>query len=198
MLDKIARRMTPEEFYAWQEPMDEKYELVDGYPVKMMTGASRRHDQIVVSLIAALGNQLRGGPCRGFTSDTAVRTVGRTRRRPDAGIECGPITDESYEAGEVRLVAEVLSPSTREFDLFGKLDEYKSVETMDYVLFIEPNAPEAILWSRGNDRTWSHAIFHGVDASIDVKALGINLKLGELYEGLEFRLIPRLVSGGES
>ena len=44
MLDKQPRRMTPEEFYAWQQPMNEKYELVDGCPAKMMTGASRRHD----------------------------------------------------------------------------------------------------------------------------------------------------------
>jgi hypothetical protein len=30
MFGKIERRMTPEESYAWQEEMDEKYELVDG------------------------------------------------------------------------------------------------------------------------------------------------------------------------
>ena len=53
MLDKAQQRMTPEEFYAWQEGMDERYELVDGYPVprcpdiEMMPGASKRHDRIV-------------------------------------------------------------------------------------------------------------------------------------------------------
>jgi Uma2 family endonuclease len=87
MLDKLERRMTPEEFYAWQETIDERYELVDGYPVKMMTGASRRHDQIVVNLIGEIGRQLRGSACRPFTADTAVRTFPATRRRPDAVIE---------------------------------------------------------------------------------------------------------------
>ena len=76
--------------------MDEKYELVDGYPVprcpdiEMMTGASRRHDQIVFNILGELGNQLRGSPCRGFTADTAVRTT-EGRRRPDAGVECGEL-----------------------------------------------------------------------------------------------------------
>ena len=178
MLDKPRRRMTPEEFYAWQETPDDKYELVDGYPVprwpdiEMMTGASRRHDQIVFNLIRELGNQLRGGPCRGFTSDTAVRTVGRTRRRPDAGVECGPLDDQSHDAGDVRLVAEVLSPSTHEFDLFGKLDEYKSVETLEHILLIEPNSPQAILWSRAADRSWGHAKFEGLDASIRIESIG--------------------------
>ena len=202
MLDKAQRRMTPEEFYAWQEAMDEKYELVDGYPVprcpdtEMMTGARRRHDQIVWNVLAELKVQLRGKPCRGFTSDTAVKTA-KGRRRPDAGIECGELHDESFEAGEVRMVAEVLSPSTRELDMFGKLDEYKAIESMDHVLLIEPNEPRAILWSRQPDRSWNHTDFQGIDAEIEVRAIGITLRLEEVYSGLKFRSSPTLSEGGD-
>jgi Uma2 family endonuclease len=188
--------MTPEEFYAWQETIDEKYELVDGYPVprcpdiEMMTGASRRHDHIVFNLLAEIGRQLRGSPCRGFTADTAVRTA-TGRRRPDAGVECGRLDDESYEAGEVRMVIEVLSPSTRDLDTFGKLDEYKAIDSMDHILLVEPNAPQAILWSRAADRTWSLARIEGLQASVDVASLGITLKLEDLYSGLTFRPAPK-------
>ena len=198
MLDKAPRRMTPEEFYAWQETMDERYELVDGYPVprcpdvEMMTGASRRHDQIVFNILSELGRQLRGSACRGFTADTAVRTAAG-RRRPDAGVECGTLDDESYEAGEVRMVIEVLSPSTRDLDTFGKLDEYKAVDSIDHILLVEPNAPQAILWSRAADRAWSHARVEGLEASINVASLGITLKLEELYSGLTFQPSPKLV-----
>jgi Uma2 family endonuclease len=202
MLDKVRRRMTPEEFYAWQEQMDEKYELVDGYPVprcpdiEMMTGASRRHDQIVFNIHGELRNQLRGSPCRGFTSDTAVRTF-TGRRRPDAGVECGQLDDDSYEAGEVRMVVEVLSPSTRDLDTFGKLDEYKAIDSMDHILLIEPNAPQAVLWSRKPDRSWGQATFSGPEASIDIGSLGITLKLTDLYAGLEFRPGSRPLLGDE-
>jgi Uma2 family endonuclease len=198
MLKKIERRMTPEEFYAWQEGMDERYELVDGFPVPRcpdvvgMTGASRRHDQIVVNIHAELARQLQGGPCRGFTADTAVRTV-KGRRRPDAGVECGPMDEESYEAGEVRMVVEVLSPSTRDFDTLGKLDEYKAIESMDYVLLVEPNAPQALLWSRASDRSWTNAEIEGLESAIEVKSLGVSLKLDAIYAGLTFRPAPRLV-----
>src|SRR5687768_719985 len=106
MVDKAQRRMTPEEFYAWQEPMDEKYELVDGYAVKMRAGASRRHDQIVVNVLAELHRQLRGTNCRAFTADTAVATRQGSRRRPDAGVECGPRRDDDYAATEPKLVIE--------------------------------------------------------------------------------------------
>ena len=127
-----------------------------------------------------------------FTPDTAVRTAAG-RRRPDAGVECGPFEDEAYEAGEVRLVVEVLSPSTREFDMFAKLDEYKAVESLGYILLIEPNAPKAMLWSRRDARTWNHATFEGLDAAIEVGALALALKLEELYSGLAFRPAPKLI-----
>jgi len=198
MLKKIERQMTPEEFYAWQEGMDERYELVDGYPVprcpdiEMMTGASRRHDQIVSNILVELGGQLRGGTCRGFTADTAVRTASG-RRRPDAGVECGRLDDQSYEAGEVRMVVEVLSPSTRDVDTFAKLDEYKGIDSMDYILFVEPNAPLAILWSRSADRNWSFAKIEGLEASVEAASLGITLKLDDIYSGLTFRPSPKLV-----
>ena len=193
MLDKAQRRMTPEEFYAWQEPMDEKYELVDGFPVKMMTGASRRHDQIVVNIISSLGPQLRGTICRGFTGDTVVRTLPRTRRRPDVGIECGRMQDDSFEAGEVRLVVEVLSPSTREFNHYGKLEEYKSLASMLHVLLVEPNAPQVGLWSRADESVWTYLQYEGLDTAISLENPAVRLPLSDIYADLTFRSAPKLV-----
>ena len=37
-------------FLKWQTRQDDRYELVGGFPVKLMTGASRRHDRIVIDL----------------------------------------------------------------------------------------------------------------------------------------------------
>jgi Uma2 family endonuclease len=190
--------MTPEEFYAWQEGMDERYELVDGFPVPrcpdiyMMTGASRRHDHIVFNTLRQIGNQLQGNPCRGFTADTSVRTM-KGRRRPDAGVQCGNLDDQSFEAGDVRMVVEVLSPSTHDLDVLGKLDEYKAIESMEHILLIEPSAPEAILWSRGSGRQWPQTRISGIDAAIDVSSLSLKLKLEDIYAGLTFRPLPKLV-----
>jgi Uma2 family endonuclease len=195
MLDKAQRRMTPEEFYAWQEPLDEKYELVDGYPVKMMSGASRRHDQIVFNIISALGGQLRGTSCRGFTGDTAIRTISGTRRRPDIGIECGRMEEDSFEAGEVQLVVEVLSPSTREFNHYGKLEEYKSVPSMRHVLLVEPNAPQIGVWSRADDIGWRYSEFEGLAATILLDSPPVALALTDVYADLSFRPAPKLVEG---
>ena len=89
MTDAAPRRWTVEEFFAWQEGQSERYELVDGFPMRMMAGAKNVHDDIVVNVLAELRNQLRGGGCRPFTSDGSVETKPGQIRRPDVGVDCG-------------------------------------------------------------------------------------------------------------
>jgi hypothetical protein len=54
------------------------------------------------------------------------------------------------------------------------------------VLLIEPNAPEAVLWARGEDRTWSRDRSEGLDAEVELPGIGISLALRDLYDGVEF------------
>jgi len=81
--------VTVEEFFAWQERQPERYELVDGFPARMMTGAKNVHDDIVVNVLAELRSQLRGGGCRPFTSDGSIETKPGQIRRADIGADCG-------------------------------------------------------------------------------------------------------------
>lgn len=185
--------MSVDEYYAWGELQEDRYEYVDGAPVRMMSGASRRHDQIVVNTLVALGDQLRGSGCRPFTADTAVATTTRRLRRPDIGIECGDRRDTDHAANAPRVVIEVPSPSTREFNLYGKLDEYKAVESLDTILLVEPNAPEVMVWSRTPGQPWTHRPVAGLDSAIPLPSVGASLRLAEIYDGLAFPARPRLV-----
>jgi Uma2 family endonuclease len=114
--------LTPEEFFAWAPGQEGRYELVDG-EVVMMAGAGRRHDAIVVNLIAAIRSQTRGGPCQAFTGEIYVATGTSTGRMPDMGIDCGKPDENSLVADKPSLVVEVLSPTTGGFDLTVKLAE---------------------------------------------------------------------------
>jgi Uma2 family endonuclease len=185
MGETSVRRMTVAEFFDWEPGDDARYELVDGVPV-MMTGARNRHGDIVVNTIRSLGNKLDGSRCRPFMSDTAVRIPNGNVRRPDAGVVCGPRNDNAMYADDPRLVVEVLSPSTRESDMFGKLHEYKTVESLNHILLVEPDQPQAIHWWRAEDRGWRHLVHAGLDAVINFPELELAIRLGELYQGLEF------------
>lgn len=202
MSEPVPLRWSVDEFFAWQESQSERYELVHGFPVRMMAGAKNVHDDIVVNLIAELRGQLRGSGCRPFTGDGSVETTPGQIRRPDAGVDCGRRDPNGTKAETPRMVAEVLSPSTRDFDAFEKLEEYKSVGGLDYILVIEPNAPEVVLWFRNSDRSWRKKPIRGLDGEIDMSEIGVTLRMSGVYEGVEFparlRLVGDQVLGEES
>ncbi len=186
MAERAMRRMTPEEFYRWPGEEGVRYELVDGFPLKAMTGASRQHDRIVVNALSSLHVKLRGSPCRPSTDDIAIAALNGNIRRPDLSVDCGDMPDTAYEAISPRLVVEVLSPSTRQTDLFRKLEEYKALPSLGYILFIETDLPRALLWWRAPGNVWELAQFDGLDGVIDLANIGAGLAMAEIYEDVTF------------
>jgi Uma2 family endonuclease len=184
MAEPVTAPMSVEEFLDWQERQEDLYELVDGVPVprwKAMTGATKRHDRIVVNAIIALGNKLRGGPCRPMTADIGTRTASNLRR-PDLTVECGSYDPVHRESSAPVLVLEVLSPSTEGIDRLIKLEEYKAMPTLRHILLAEPGKAHVLLYSRHDDGPWSSMSHIGPDSSLDLPAIGCSLSLAELYE----------------
>lgn len=191
MAQTAPKPWTAAEFFAWQERQPDRYEMVAGFPVRMKAGARNLHSDIVANVVGELGRRIRGTGYRAFTGNGAVQIDPGQIRRPDAGVDCGPRDPDGYVAADPRLVAEVLSPSTRDFDSIEKLAEYKAVESLDYILYVEPNRAEVAVWSRGGDRRWERAVIEDLGASIDLPSLGIALPLAEIYDGVAFTLPPR-------
>ena len=187
MAEVATRKMTVEEFFAWQAEQDHNYELVDGVPVmtvKAMTGASDTHDTVTVNAIGTLFAQLRGKPCRPKTADTSVRTF-RGTRRPDITIECGKPGPRDMEAADPRVVIEVLSPSTMRSDRFEKVAEYHKHPKIRVILLINTELPSVTVYRRAGER-WDVEIVEGLEAVIDLPEIEATLPLSELYLGIEF------------
>lgn len=104
MAPPALKRMTPEEFYRWPGEEGVRYELVDGFPVTAMTGASGQHDDIVVNALTALKTKLRGSPCRPSTDDIAIPMMNGNIRRPDVSVDCGDRSRTSFEASLPRVL----------------------------------------------------------------------------------------------
>jgi Uma2 family endonuclease len=189
-MDEVTlRRMTVAEFFDWDPGDEERYELVDGRPVKM-TGARRRHDRIVGNLNRVLGNQLLDRPYIVFTPDTAVLIPNGNVRRPDIGVDSGRDDDNLMHADLPRLVIEVLSSSTRKSDLTEKLAEYKTIGSLMHILLVDPDKPEVMHWSRDHDGAWQQQMRENLSATIEVADPPLSLTLSEIYRGLDFTPPP--------
>lgn len=193
MSERAIRKMTADEFLAWNEGQEGRYELIDGVPVAM-AGARRRHDRVVVNVLTALGAHLGVGQCHPFSSDTAVRISNYQIRYPDAGVDCGTFHDEKLEADEPRLVVEVLSDTTRAFDLLEKLEEYKSVPALRDIVLVDTDEPKVFHWTRQPGASWERRILEVPEAVVELPELDFVLPFGVLYAGLTFQQKPRLVN----
>jgi Uma2 family endonuclease len=193
MADPAAKPWTVEQFFEWQSAQTERYELVGGVQVRMTAGARNVHDDIVMNLLAEFRGQLRGSGCRPFTGDSSIETLPGQIRRSDVGLDCGRRDPDAFKAALPRVVVEVLSPSTRDFDTFEKLAEYKQVDSLETIMVVEPNAPEVVVWSRDMSRAWLRRIVEGLDQTVSLPAIEVVLPLTEIYDGVVFPARPRLV-----
>jgi Uma2 family endonuclease len=193
MADVATQGMTAPEFLVWcTRQEDERWELVRGVPVQimpmeMMAGARWRHDMIVVNLLTALRDRLRGAGCRPHTADFSLLTAaGENVRRPDVLVDCGVAKPNDLAASVPSAVFEVLSPSNANFTRFAKVDEYKAVATLRHIVVLDSDAPRLVLYSRAANDAWTSETVEGESAELVLTGFGVTLPLSEIYADVLF------------
>ena len=141
MAAPARRRMTADEFLDWAmtQPDGVRYELVAGEVVAMAPERAS-HDRAKVAVFDALRAAVTaaGLPCEAFIDGMAVRIDEATVYEPHVLMRCGPpVAGECVEIGDPLIVVEVLSPSSRQKDTGGKLDDYFRLPSVRHYLIIE-------------------------------------------------------------
>lgn len=162
------RLLTVEEFLQIDFGPELKAELADGY-IRMMAGGSRAHARVQMNLYRFLGGALRGSGCRPFGSDMGVRTKELALRYPDLSVDCGRADDGPADQvlSNPRVLVEVLSPSTRDYDLQVKKAEYREIATVDTIAFIDPEGETLSVSQRIADG-WMESLFAADDLNLPV------------------------------
>lgn len=70
--EEWPERMSVEEYLAFEEKSEGRHEYFAGYIVAM-AGASRQHEEISLTLAAALHAHLRGTLCRPYKGDVKLK-----------------------------------------------------------------------------------------------------------------------------
>ena len=180
------KRMTIEEFRPWADRQlgDERWELVDGYPLRMMAGGGRAHNVVASNLIINLAPAAKAKGCDATTSDTAVRINAHQLRLPDFVIDCDPPEDHVREAMAPRIIAEVLSPSTTAIDEMDKLDEYRSLSTARVLMLIDPLIVAVKVYRRDDDGTWMAERYDRLNQAVPLPEIDATLALSDIYDTL--------------
>ncbi len=176
-------RMTEAEYLAYDLAHECKCELVNG-EVLAMSGVTPAHAAVQVNLMVALANRLRGSECRVWGSDMRVR-LDETGLYgyPDLTIVCGPPQFASTHPETLlnpRVIVEVLSESTEEYDRGAKTAHYRRRASVEVVLLVDSRNQLAELQRRNIDGTWTLSE-HTAGA---IRVLDLEVPFDEIYDGL--------------
>jgi len=181
--------VTAEDYLATEELATTKSEYIDGW-VRAMSGATIRHNTVKVNCLAALHRLLRGQPCRPFDSDMRLRIHRSESKRfyyPDVQVVCESNAPTDVFQDQPVLIIEVLSPSTRVYDLDEKMTAYLKIASLRCYVILEQHIPMAIVMRRTADG-FLRETFEGVDTQIELPFINCTLPLRDIYEGIEFTL----------
>jgi Uma2 family endonuclease len=185
------KRYTVQEYLALEEAATQKHEYDNG-EILAMSGGSYQHSQITTNLIGELRSRLRGKPCQQLESNMRVRARERGKYvYPDVSVVCGPPQFDADDPKRMTIVnptvvVEVLSASSEPYDRAGKFDAYRTLASLrDYVLVSQWDAfVEA--YHRHDDGRWSINSYAGLNASLPLPGIGIDIPLAEIYLDVKF------------
>ena len=161
---------------------ERKAELDNGV-IRMMAGGSGRHAQVQGNIYAYLRTRLRGSGCLPYSSDMAARTRDRSIRYPDVTVYCGrggAANDDLKAFDDPRVLFEVLSAGTARTDLTVKLVEYKSLPSVDAVVFVDIASERLHVVRRNGPDGWSE-IIHREPVDLTLPSLDLVIPHDEIF-----------------
>lgn len=184
MSTQPVRRLTPAEYLEIERRSETKHEFYRG-EMFAMAGAKREHGLITLNIGADLHTQLANRKCEVYTSDMRVK-VDQTGlyTYPDVVATCQEPRFEDARVDTLlnpQVVVEVLSDSTESYDRGKKFDHYRRVDSLREYVLVAQDEPHIELYSRQADGGWLLTEARGLDAAIELPAIGCRLKLAEVY-----------------
>jgi Uma2 family endonuclease len=181
MSTPAQRRMTVDEFLAWAEGRDGRWELYNGVPYAMAPERAR-HGEVKFAVQTALVQGIRkaGLPWHMLPDGATVRVSQHAAHEPDALVYCGvKLPGDALEVPDPIIVVEVASPSTRKIDASLKLIGYFGLPSVQHYLIVDPDGPPVIHHRRQADGTILTTIVH--DGVLTLAPPGIELSVVEIF-----------------
>lgn len=180
MSTTAKKLMTVDEFLAWAEGQEGRWEIHNGVPYQMAAERTR-HAAAKFKAQRALDDAIRkaGVGCTMLADGPLVRVSDGTAYEPDALVYCGPmLPGDAIEVPNPVIVVEVASPSTARIDASWKLAGYFQVPSVQHYLMIEPDGGPVIHHRRQPDGTILTRIIAAGEIAFDPP--GIRIMVEEL------------------
>ncbi|MBI2073542.1 MAG: Uma2 family endonuclease [Gemmatimonadetes bacterium] len=174
------RLMSLEEYLAFEEQSPLRHEFIAG-EVFAMSGATTRHNLIVLNIAQTFRAVARAHGCRVFAEAVKLRAAVDRVYYPDVVVACGPAAEVELIVEEPSVVVEVTSPATRGTDRREKLDAYQRIPSLRMYLIVEQRWRKLIAYQRDATGEWLRVELEG-EGEIVVPPMQVRLTLDQIYD----------------
>jgi Uma2 family endonuclease len=182
-LPKIPIRMTVAEFFAWNPPSAQLWQLVDGEP-QAMAPANRTHGSTPVELARLIANHLseRHSPCAVVAAPGVIpRVQSETNVRiPDLAVTCSGYDAEESALADPVLLIEILSPSNQA-ETWANVWAYTTIPSVQEILVLKTASIAAELLRRNPDGSWPSQPLSIETGDLALESIGFRLPLAAAY-----------------
>lgn len=187
------KRFTEEEYLELERAATERHEFNKGEIFEMhghgellaMSGAARPHNEIFSNLFGEITIQLKGKECRPFGPDMRMYIPENTLYTyPDISIYCqsqtvGPDDDN---ATNPTVIIEILSPSTRNYDIGGKFELYRDIPTLKEYILADTKTIRVYAFRINEDGHWELEEYRTLAGILHIRCLDILIPVTEIYD----------------
>lgn len=174
---ELNKPLTEEEYFLFEEKNELKHELLNN-TLYEMSGISKFHNRITLNILLLFRSLLKTDIYDLYFEGYKVKTPNGNFFYPDILI-CHTDAQKYYTEQPV-LIVEVLSHTTRKFDLTDKFIQYQKIETLQYYLCVEPEQQVVLFYYKHNDE-WITETLTKDDQMISLAKLDISFSLKDIY-----------------
>lgn len=179
-------RMSAEDYLALERRSETRSEYLDG-KIFAMTGTSERHNLLAGNLYTAFRTQLRPRGCRVYFSDMRVKvSVTGLYTYPDLVVVCDKPQFEDAEVDTLlnpKVVVEVLSKSTEDYDRGTKFVHYRTLPSLTEYLLVSQDQIHVEHYMRESGG-WLLTETHRREDVVELPSVEARLALAEIYDGV--------------
>lgn len=181
--------ISPEEYLEMERSAAEKHEYYRG-EIFAMSGASLKHNKVFANVFGELAHRLKGKGCQPFGSDLRIHIPKNTLYTyPDITIICGSpdLLDDNFDtATNPTVIIELLSKSTRNYDMGEKFALYRDINSLNEYILIDTERIYAEKYIRHADKSWQLTDYKSIDNSFTIDTVQISLSLKDVYADVSF------------
>jgi Uma2 family endonuclease len=182
---------TIEEYWKLVESPQLRLDYVNHQIVATMSYGSLKHETIVNNVTFRFNLQFEDENCRILPSNRPIyASECKDIFNPDVHLVEGQLQEHFYKRSKTAtlnpaIIVEVMSDSTKEFDLVSKLPCYQEIDSVQHIVYIEQDYADVKVYSRTNKANeWLLQRFNAM--TDDINLLNKSFSLKDIYRNVTF------------